>query len=101
MDFTTFYNIVNGEKRTARDCYHGIDPTTRQEFLHHAPVATISDLDEAVKAAQHAFQAWSETTLEERRTLLQAFARKFLSYETEFINLLAEENGKPVSVQSN
>lgn len=98
MDFTTFHNVVNGEKRKGSDCYHGIDPTTRQKFPHAAPVATNEDLDEAVKAAQNAFQAWSETTLEERSTLLKAFAMKVLSYENEFTELLVKENGKPVSI---
>ena len=99
MDFTTFHNIVNGEKRKGRECYRGVDPMIRQEFPHDAPIATIDDLDEAVKAAQTAFLAWSETTLKKRSTKLQAFATRLLSFEKEFTDFLIKENGKPVSVR--
>ncbi|CAI4217181.1 unnamed protein product [Parascedosporium putredinis] len=66
----TFYNIINGEKRSSAKVERGIDPRTEEE-LWDCPVASVEELDEAVAAAQKAFVTWSRTTVQERREIIR------------------------------
>lgn len=97
VEFDKFYNIVNGEKRSAKDYTHGINPSTKKE-LWPVPVATQADVDEAVKAANKAFKSWKLTSWESRVELWNKFKELFYQYEKEFRDLLAKEAGKPVSL---
>ena len=65
VDFVVFNNIVDGQKRGAEKSYYGINPAT-EERLFDAPVATESDLNDAVDSAQKAFPSWSRTPYEKR-----------------------------------
>lgn len=99
MNFSSFSNIVDGALRGGNNLYYGKDPTTKQALPYGAPVATRADLDDAVRSAKVAFQTWSKTTFDERRSMLLAFAKHFSSHEEDFARLLAKENGKPVGTQ--
>ena len=65
VSFTTFSNIIDGEPRSSKTKYHGIDPCTKQP-LWDVPVATPQDVDDAVIAATKAFAEWKKTTWEYR-----------------------------------
>lgn len=98
MDFTSFTNIIDGKPCGANESYHGINPAT-EEPLWEVPCAAEAHLDRAVEAAQGAFFAWSQTTFDDRCDLLKRYAKAFLNYEKEFIELLMKETGKPVSLR--
>src|SRR6478672_8513813 len=63
-------------------------------YLSTVPMSSNKDLDQAVKAAQAAFPAWSRTPIKER---VQVFFRyKYLLEKNlkELAELVQEENGK-------
>lgn len=97
IDFTTFHNIVNGEKRGSSNSHHGINPATGEE-LWPVPIANQQDVDDAVKAASKAFKSWSQVPFGKRKEYLTKFADLFASYESEFTEILYKENGKPVLI---
>jgi acyl-CoA reductase-like NAD-dependent aldehyde dehydrogenase len=94
ISFTTFSNIVDGEARSSKTKYHGIDPTTRKPNWD-VPVATPADVDDAVAAANRAFDSWKKTTWEYRTERLARYRDAFESYHDELAELLSKETGKP------
>jgi acyl-CoA reductase-like NAD-dependent aldehyde dehydrogenase len=75
--------------------YHSINPFT-EEPLWDAPVATEDDLDEAVEAANAAFQTWKNSDLEYRRTGIKEFANELLSQRSDWTEMIIKETGQPV-----
>ena len=94
IDFTTFPNIINGEPRNSKTKYHGVDPTTK-EPLWDCAIATDEDIEDAVQAANKAFEQWRHTTWEERTQKIAQFKDLFESYHDEMTTLLLKETGKP------
>lgn len=99
LDFTKFYNTINGKLTTTEKVRQGVNPATL-EPLYDVPVATPKDVDTAVEAAQVAFKTWKKTTWEERKKAVSAFADAFMAHKDEFAKLLTKEQGKPVSTRS-
>jgi delta 1-pyrroline-5-carboxylate dehydrogenase len=95
VDFATFHNVVNGQLRGAKNTYTGINPSTKEE-LWPVPVATTQDVEDAVKAANDAFPAWSQTPIEKRKDTLREYMELYQGYEAELIELMTKECGKPV-----
>lgn len=93
-------NIINGEKRTEGKTHKSIDPNTLQP-LWNVPIATKSDLDEAVHSAQQAFKSWSQKTWTERREKLAQMSKILAKHQAEMMGILMKECGKPVSTQDN
>ncbi len=71
-----------------------VNPATA-ELNAAVPVSTKQDLDNAVAAAKIAQKAWAQTTFQERRTMLHAYADALEAYRDEFVKLLITEVGKP------
>lgn len=94
IDFESFFNTVNGDRRSSATTVYGIDPSTENR-LWDVPVATKEDIDNAITAANDAFPSWSETAFTQRVELIRKFKSAYSSYLNEFINLLMKENGKP------
>jgi acyl-CoA reductase-like NAD-dependent aldehyde dehydrogenase len=82
VDFTKFYNIVDGQQRGSEITHIGIDPTTG-EALWGVPVATQQDVDDAVRSAKKAFKSWSQTPIETRQELMLKYADLCDEYKTE------------------
>ena len=61
------------------------------------PVATERDLEDAVEAAEAAFKTWSQTTIDERKDAMKAYADGLKSYHEDLATVLTKECGKPVS----
>ena len=100
MDFDEgFANIVNGGKRKGTAVYHGIDPKTG-ENLWDVPIATSQDVDDAVRAAQKAFESWSIMPFENRRKHCAEFGQVYKDHMQDFDHLIQKECGKPVSIMS-
>lgn len=96
LDFEKFYNIVDGKQRSSDKVHHGVNPTTGQE-LWPVPIASEQDLDDAVASAKKAFPLWRDTPIEKRKETLGKLVELFSQHSEEFIKLLCEESGKPVS----
>jgi delta 1-pyrroline-5-carboxylate dehydrogenase len=96
LRFDTFYNIIDGSPVSTTQTRHGINPATKQANPD-VPVASQQDLNSAVEAAQRAFKHWSQTTMEERRAALVAYANAYKELTSDFAKLLTMEQGKPVS----
>jgi acyl-CoA reductase-like NAD-dependent aldehyde dehydrogenase len=95
LDFETFHNIVNGEKRGSDNIHHGVNPATGQQ-LWDVPIASEQDLNDAVAAAKKAFPAWRDTPIEKRKELLNKIVESYQQHTDDFVNLLCKESGKPV-----
>lgn len=96
LDFTRFYNIINGKAVGTFTTRHSVNPTTL-EPNPEVPQSRPSDVDEAISAAKAAFTTWSQVSWKERRKAMQLFSEAIHSLKEEFAQLLVKELGKPVS----
>lgn len=94
LDFTKFYNIVDGQQRSSKSVHHSINPATL-ENLWDVPIATQQDVNDAVVSAKNAFKSWSQVPIEKRKEYLGKFMDLYSTYEEEFTNLIIKEVGKP------
>ena len=97
IHFDSFANIVNGLPRFSAQHHNGIDPTTRKA-LWDVPIATDQDVDDAIEAAQPAFESWSQVPFAERQSFLQRFRALMASYSDQLTQCLIKETGKPWGV---
>lgn len=72
-----------------------VDPATARVFAQ-APECTSQQVDAAVDAARGAFDRWSRTEVDERRTVLRSAAERLDAHLDELAVLLSTEQGKPV-----
>lgn len=56
LDFSTFYNVIDGKLSPTKETRHGINPAT-EEPNPEVPVSTPKDVDRAVEAGQRAFRS--------------------------------------------
>lgn len=94
IDFTTFYNVVDGKNVSSKNVHQGINPAT-QEKLWDVPIANQQDVDDAVEAGLKAFKSWSQTSVEKRKERMLAFVELYSGYQEEFTKLMCKETGKP------
>ncbi|MFA4841123.1 MAG: aldehyde dehydrogenase family protein, partial [Agrococcus sp.] len=73
-----------------------IDPATGEAFAH-APRATVADLEHAIEAARSAQPAWAALSDEERCAALSAAADEIEASAEALAQLIAREQGKPLS----
>ncbi|KAJ5983300.1 hypothetical protein N7481_005399 [Penicillium waksmanii] len=91
--FETFFNVVNGECRSAFKFRYGTDPSTGKK-LWDWPVATTNDVEEAVQSANDAFEVWSSTPIEKRVEKISQWRESYKGYCENFTTLLMAECGK-------
>lgn len=92
-----FSNIINGQLRSGKSQHYGTNPATGEK-LWPVPIASQKDVDEAVEAAQTAFESFRNTSLAERKEMLGKFKDALLANSDEMTELLCAETGKPKSV---
>lgn len=97
LNFTTFKNVINGQLTSTESTRHGINPATGKPNPE-VPVSTAADVDAAVDAANVAFKTWSKVPQKTRKEALVAFAGGLKAYSEQFIDLLVQEQGKPVGI---
>lgn len=90
-----FFNVINGETRSAASFHQVTDPRT-EEPLWDAPVATPEDLEEAINAAQKAFKTWGKTTIPQRKEALLKMVDVINENSPELIEYTRKETGKSV-----
>ncbi|KAJ5691796.1 hypothetical protein N7462_001219 [Penicillium macrosclerotiorum] len=96
LDFSTFHNVINNELTTTVVTRHSINPANSQPNPE-VPISTQEDLDKAVQAARTAFQTWSKTSFEERRSALLAYGDAIKANADGFSKTLTMEQGKPLN----
>jgi len=85
-----------------------VDPAETRDFIvvnpaNEEPIAAISlgsaaDVDRAVAAARRAFESYSETSLDERLTLLRNIIELYQSKMNEMAETISQEMGAPISL---
>ena len=74
-----------------------INPATEQK-VGHVVSGSKKDVNEAVTAAQHAFQDASALSIEEKKTILQEIIEGMDERRDEFAQIISEEMGAPIKV---
>lgn len=77
------------------EAFESLNPVT-QQVLWAGQGASAAQVDSAVRAARQAFPAWASRTLEERITILEAFAACLKSHADDIARCIGEETGKPL-----
>ncbi len=95
----TRQNFIDGRWQAASDgrVLEVVSPSDGQVFAHIAR-GTAQDVDAAVRAARHAYEAgtWGKTTALERGRLLMKLGEKVLAHFDELAGLEARDTGKPL-----
>ncbi|KXJ88462.1 aldehyde dehydrogenase [Microdochium bolleyi] len=97
LDFTTFDNVINGKLVNTTKTRHNINPSTL-EPNPEVPIATLDDVNEAVKHARTAAKGWATTPLADRRQAILNLAAALRETAPEFARMLTKEQGKPLSM---
>jgi aldehyde dehydrogenase (NAD+) len=96
--------LVDGTWRAAADeaTWTHVHPATGEE-IGTFPVATVSDVDDAVRAARRAFDdgRWSDTRATTRIQLLHRYANLLREHAEELRGFQALDNGVPLSFSAN
>ncbi len=94
-----FRNFINGKHVDAADgsTLDIINPATGKVYAT-SPNSRLADIDEAMHAAEHAFEVWKESTPSERSLALFRIADAIEARQDEFIALEVENCGKPVAI---
>ena len=78
--------LINGELVDGAGTMPVLNPAT-EEILAECPTASEDQLNEAVTAAQSAFEKWKETSLDERRAKLGEIADIIDAHSDELADL--------------
>ncbi len=87
--------LIDGRLEDGDATMDVINPAT-EEVLSACPRGSKAQLDKAVAAAKAAFPAWSRTSLDERKKVLNAIADIAEANAAELGRLLTQEQGKPL-----
>jgi len=98
---TTAYNkfYINGEwvEPAGRETIDVINPATEEAFATIS-MGTAEDVDAAAKAARAAFPAWSQSSVEERKTVLQRIMAGIQARAGDLAAAITSEMGAPVGL---
>ena len=92
----SFQMSIDGALALSKQQITVINPATL-ESIALAPDCTDEQLDFAVAAANRAFSSWKNTSIDERKAMLNNAAEIILEHSKELIALLTLEQGKPLS----
>ncbi|MGO9931082.1 MAG: aldehyde dehydrogenase family protein [Steroidobacteraceae bacterium] len=93
---SNFRLLINGQLVAGASTFDVVNPATEQ-LIVACPRADAAQLNAAVAAAKAAFPAWSATSIDERRKLLNKLADALAARIDEFAKLLTQEQGKPIA----
>ena len=96
---TTFRNVVDGRlvDAVAGETYDVVDPSTGQAY-GRAPMSRAEDVDRAYAAADRAFEAWGQTTPQERSLALLRIADAIDARADEITRVECRDTGKPIGL---
>ena len=84
--------LINGQLSESSSYMDVVNPATGQPFSQMG-LSSPEQVDEAIKAAQKAFPAWSKTSDEERKNLLHQVASLVEENMPELMALITKETG--------
>jgi acyl-CoA reductase-like NAD-dependent aldehyde dehydrogenase len=91
-----FSLIIDGEAVAGeRGTFPVLNPAT-EEVYAECPSASAEQLDQAVTAAQRAFQQWRHSSDQQRKAALHAIAERIEANAPELAELVVREQGKPM-----
>ena len=93
----TTRNFIDGEFAEAERTLDLYEPATGKVFSH-VPDSDAGVIDDAVKAAQRAFPAWSQTPASERSRLLMRLADEIEEHLDALAQAESRDTGKPVTL---
>jgi succinate-semialdehyde dehydrogenase/glutarate-semialdehyde dehydrogenase len=85
---------IDGQWRSSESTLPVVNPAT-EVVVGQVPVATTSDLDDAVSAATEGFKVWSRTAPKARADLIRAAAALMRERQDEIARSITLEHGKP------
>lgn len=88
--------FINGEWRSSAETLPIINPSSEEE-IGRLPIATTTDLDDALAAAAAGFEIWSQTPPKVRADLVRAAANLMRERQDEIASAITAEHGKPFS----
>ncbi|KAM6536136.1 hypothetical protein FALCPG4_005653 [Fusarium falciforme] len=97
LDFTEFYNVVDGKLESTEETRHSLNPSTLEKNPP-VPVSTQKDVDRAVQAAKVAAESWAAVPYKERQKAVARFADGLETLKGIFALMLTREQGKPLQV---
>lgn len=87
---------INGKWQTgAAGTFHGVNPATGKDLPEVFSKASEAQVDEAVEAADAAFQVFRNTTLEARAKFLNTCADEIMALGDELVERVSAETGYP------
>jgi len=89
-----FKNLINGEWTEGARVSRNINPSDTRDLIGEFAQADAAQASEAIAAARAAFQAWSQSTPQQRFDVLDAAGTEILARRAELGDLLAREEGK-------
>jgi aldehyde dehydrogenase (NAD+) len=95
-DFRRIYIDGNWVEPTIARDLEVVDPSN-EEVIASISLASAEDVNKAVAAALAAFEAYSETTVEQRCQLLQRIVEVYKSRSEEIAKAISQEMGAPLS----
>jgi acyl-CoA reductase-like NAD-dependent aldehyde dehydrogenase len=89
-------NYINGEWVTRADGAEtkNTSPSDTSDLIGRYAKATIDDCNAAIKAANEAFEEWSQSGLENRKAILDFIGAELIDRKEEIGRVLAREQGK-------
>src|SRR3982074_2269219 len=87
--------LIGGERvgSASGRTYEVCNPATG-ELVDSVPLGTAQDVNQAVQAAQQAFNTWAETSAEDRGVALASACELIKEHAAEIAQLLTAEQGK-------
>lgn len=93
--FGKFYPmIIDGKNVGSNNTFKSYNPNNIHEIIGEYPVGTKEDVDNAVKAAEIAFESWKKTDYVDRAAISLRIADVFRKHRFELIALIGLEVGK-------
>ena len=94
MQYPELKLFIGGSWRAASETLPVINPATGEE-IGRVPVASQTDLDDALEAAAAGFEIWSRVAPKERADTVRAAAALMRERQDEIAHAITAEHGKP------
>ena len=90
-------NFINGEWKEGYDTIENINPSDVSDIVGRYAKANSADCEAAIQAASSAFMDWSQSALEQRKTVLDKIGAELIARSSEIGEILAREEGKTLA----
>lgn len=90
-------NLINGQWLKHGQSFTSINPSDTTDCIGIYNAASKEDCLLAIKSARDAFDKWSNSSLEERKKILDGIGNELIDRSAEIGELIAREEGKPIA----